>query len=241
MGRRNGRKREKDRIPFHCHLSCLVSIWHLGLVSPILSSEFFLTPLSFFLGYFPLSHSRDSSALTSSLLFYTYSYLSVCSPLKHLLSALSLRHISSSHCLPTRHFFAAFSVSSHLTNYILRTSLAWKLPMQWILLGVQTQCKPSAQYNLTFMLLRFFKKTDAWLRRVIGDCNVVWSCRSMQIGGKIYTYLVLKLWFCKSVKFFTDSSTATLLLNVTKEVLYMRLKLNQTSYLLCVKIDLVVL
>lgn len=172
-----GRKTE-----FHFTVICLVSFPYGTLVWFLLFCQVsFFSPPSFFHGYFPLSHSRDSSALTSSLLFYTYSYLSVCSPLKHLLSALSLRHISSSHCLPTRHFFAAFSVSSHLTNYILWTSLAWKLPLQWISLGLQMQCKPSAQYNLTFMLLRFFKKMDAWLRRVIGDvamwCDLVDPCR----------------------------------------------------------------
>lgn len=132
----------------------------------------FSHPPPFFLGYFSLSHSRDFSALTSSLLFYTYSYLSVCSPLKHLLSALSLCHISCSHCLSTQHFFAAFSVSSHLTNYILSITRITSMNSVNTMNITQT-LNPvhSTIWHLCywgFVKKKQNKKTDVWIRHVIG-------------------------------------------------------------------------
>lgn len=103
MEHRNGRKREKDRIPFHCHLSCLVSIWHLGLVSPILSSEFFLTPLLFFSWLFPLV----------SLPWFPCSYIR--SSILHLLLSLCLLPTQTPALCFVSPSYLLFSLSSNST------------------------------------------------------------------------------------------------------------------------------
>ena len=93
-GEREGEwKRKKERNPFQCSfVLCFFSYgtlaWFLLFCLPGSLSPY---PHFFPLGFLFISHSSDSSSVTTSPLFCTYSYLSVSPPLKHLLSG-SLLH-----------------------------------------------------------------------------------------------------------------------------------------------------
>lgn len=72
-------KEREKRIPFRCDLSCLVSVWHLGLVSPLLLGMLVPPTSPIFLVHFPISHSPDFSALTPTLTSVSAPHSNTCS------------------------------------------------------------------------------------------------------------------------------------------------------------------